>query len=92
MQTIKLATGDILPVLFCGVGSVSQSLIFDTETEMDFPALATLLSDPAATETIVLSNGRENTIYKGYTRLASVSAQPGGAYRIFLQKGAVNNG
>ena len=92
MQAIKLATGDTLTVLFCGIGSVSQSLIFDTETYKDFPALAALLSDPAATETIVLSNGREDTIYKGYTHLASISAQPGGAYRVFLQKEAVSNG
>ncbi len=92
MQIIKTATGAMHDVLFCGVGSLMGTLVFDMIDDRRAADIIAEFDDPENTGIINYSDGRTSTIYRGYTKLSGYSARQDGTVRVMLAKEEQDNG
>lgn len=92
MLTIKTATGAVHNVLFCGVGQILGTLVFDMLDERKPVDIIAEFDDPENTRTIIYSDGRVDRVYHGYTRFEAYSTRGDGTVRISLAKEAQDNG
>ena len=92
MLTIQTATGTKREVLFCGIGGILGTLVFDMLDDRRAVDIIAEFDDPQNTGLITYSDGRTSTIYRGYTKLSAYSSRPDGTVRIMLAKEAQADG
>lgn len=92
MQTVTTATGATHEAIFCGVGSILGTLVFDMVDNRRAADIIAEFDDPENTGIITYSDGRTSTIYRGYTKLSGYSARQDGTVRVMLAKEAQDNG
>lgn len=92
MLTIQTANGNRHEVLFCGVGALMGTLVFDMLDDRRAAEIIEEFDDPENTDTITYSDGRTTTIYRGYTNLSAFSSRPDGSKRVMLAKEGTDNG
>lgn len=86
MQTIKTAKGHLFPVRACGVSGISGQLFMDITGGATIGAIIAAFDSPEETETLIYSDERIETVYRGYTRIAMCGSCPNGAVRLCLER------
>lgn len=87
MQTVTTAIQKIHEVDWCGLSSISDTLIFDIVNGPGLVDAVAEFSDPANTRELRYQDGHTSDItYEGYVKLLAVSAVRGSAIRIQLAK------
>lgn len=73
IYTITLFNGDIFSIQWAGISSITGELIFDLDEEMDLISAVSIFGNINNMSEVIVNDGKDDTIYSGYTRVTSVS-------------------